>query len=415
MKPQPGLPGAPGRSPDKAEGFPWAATAIGLGAAGFALQIVLPNPLTDFYERSFVTDRRPEDLAEFYGGERLMEVFCLESKALVDFLMRSGYWDDDGVYHTYGLPFGRMTAAIEFSEKEQDTRGDGKNDAVLGYNKRERFHDTIFGYTLWDQVTDFGFERLPDGKYKCYQRGQYYTGIWPMRVVFQLHSIVVNWIADRHINGRHFATNESEGSDAVVVKELSVTPEVFDAFLEGLSRDLELSVHNLEELAFKTGAPDSAIAVAAREASSAQEVVLKRLSNCRNKMKPFLFSRLPSGERPPFKKVRSFVRQTTPGSDKPGLRRESSEFTLLIEDKEMKNTVTLALDKLQQNRRAEEADTRGGRDWSMRQVTPTWVDGRKLDPSSNAWTHLVSATVTATLGQSQSHLRDMQPPKAAAA
>merc|ERR1711871_260875 len=112
------------------------------------------------------------------------------------------------------------------------------------------------------------------------------------------------------------------------------------AFLEGLSRDLELSVHNLEELAFKTGAPDSAIAVAAREASSAQEVVLKRLSNCRNKMKPFLFSRLPSGERPPFKKVRSFVRQTTPGSDKPGLRRESSEFTLLIEDKEMKNTVT---------------------------------------------------------------------------
>merc|ERR1711968_78142 len=103
-------------------------------------------------------------------------------------------------------------------------------------------------------------------------------------------------------------------------------------------------------------------------------------------MKPFLFSRLPSGERPPFKKVRSFVRQTTPGSDKPGLRRESSEFTLLIEDKEMKNTVTLALDKLQQNRRAEEVDTRGGRDWSMRQVTPTWVDGRKLDPSSNAWT-----------------------------
>merc|ERR1711871_368299 len=82
-----------------------------------------------------------------------------------------GYWDDDGVYHTYGLPFGRMTAAIEFSEKEQDTRGDGKNDAVLGYNKRERSHDTIFGYTLWDQVTDFGFERLPDGKYKCYQRG----------------------------------------------------------------------------------------------------------------------------------------------------------------------------------------------------------------------------------------------------
>ena len=238
--------------------------------------------------------------------------------------------------------------------------------------------------------------------------------LWGYNVDYRFIRAPETNYANRHINGKHFATNESEGSDAVVVKELSVTPEVFDAFLEGLSRDLELSVLNLEEMAFKTGAPDSVIAVAAREASSAQEVVLKRLSNCRHKMKPFLFSRLPSGERPPFKKVRSFVRQTTPGSDKPGPRHESSEFTLLIEDKEMKNTVTLALDKLQQNRRAEEANTRGGRDWSMRQVTPTWVDGRKLDPGSNAWTHLVSATVTATLGQSQSHLRDMQPPKAAA-
>ena len=61
---------------------------------------------------------------------------------------------------------------IEFEENEQDTRGDGEADCTLGYNKRERFHDTIWGWTLWDQVTNFGFERTPDGRYKCYQQGE---------------------------------------------------------------------------------------------------------------------------------------------------------------------------------------------------------------------------------------------------
>jgi hypothetical protein len=375
-----------------------------LGGAGVALQIALPNPTKDFYERSFVTDRRPEDLADFYGGERLMEVFCLESKLLVDFLMRSGYWDDDGVYHTYGLPFGRMAAHIQFSENEQDTRGDGQADCYLGYNKRERFHDTIFGYTLWDQVTNFGFERTPDGKYRCYQRGEYFDGFWPMRVVFQLHSRVVAWIMERHINGPHFATDESEGSDEVVVKELNVSAEVFDAFLEGLSHDVELSVVHLEDIAAKSGTAESAIAVAARKAGAAQGEVLAQLNKSREKMKPFLLTRLPNGERPPFRKVRSYVRRTSPGTDNPG--KELSEYTLLIEDGAMKKAVTLALDKLQENRKSETdaLQDRGGRDWSMRQITPTWVDGRKLDPRSNAWSQLVAATITATLGQSEAQL-----------
>ena len=37
-------------------------------------------------------------------------------------------------------------------------------------------------------------------------------------------------------------------------------------------------------------------------------------------------------------------------------------------------------------------------------VTPTWVDGRKLDPRSNAWSQLVAATITATLGQTEDQL-----------
>ena len=72
----------------------------------------------------------------------------------------------------------------------------------------------------------------------------------------------------------------------------------------------------------------------------------------------------------------------------------------------MKKAVTLALDKLQENRKSETdaLQDRGGRDWSMRQITPTWVDGRKLDPRSNAWSQLVAATITATLGQSEAQL-----------
>ena len=402
-KPQYGLPGAPGRSPDGGGGGTnWAAWAVGLVGGSVALQVALPNPVKNFYERSFLTDRRPEDLAEFFGGERLMEVFCLELKPLVDFLMRSGYWDDDGVYHTFGLPFGRMAAHIEFEENEQDTRGDGEADCTLGYVKRERFHDTIWGWTLWDQVTNFGFERTPDGRYKCYQQGEYYIGVWPMRVVFQLHSIVVAWIMERHINGPHFATEESEGSDEVVVKQLNVSADVFDAFLEGLSHDLELSVQHLEDVAKKSGAEDSPIAMAAKQAGVDQGEVLAQLNKSREKMKPFLHNRLPNGERPPFRKVRSYVRRTKPGSENPG--KDHSEYTLLIEDKEMKNAVTVALDKLQQNRKSESDALERGRNWSMRQVTPTWVDGRKLDPRSNAWSQLVAATITATLGQTEDQL-----------
>merc|ERR1711869_22311 len=184
--------------------------------------------------------------------------------------------------------------------------------------------------------------------------------------------------------------------------QLNVSADVFDAFLEGLSHDLKMGVQHLEDVAKNSGAEDSHIALAAKQAGADQGEVLAQLNKSLEKMKPFLHNRLPNGERPPFRKVRSYVRRTKPGSENPG--KDHSEYTLLIEDKEMKNAVMVALDKLQQNRKSESDALERGRNWSMRQVTPTWVDGRKLDPRSNAWSQLVAATITATLGQTEDQL-----------
>merc|ERR1711907_142034 len=50
---------------------------------------------------------------------------------------------------------------------------DGAGECVNAYEKKERFRDTVWGYTLWDQITYFGFRRLPDGRYECSQKGVY--------------------------------------------------------------------------------------------------------------------------------------------------------------------------------------------------------------------------------------------------
>lgn len=140
------------------------------------------------------------------GSEAFMDLFCV-LPLMGTLMMRGGYFDEEGTVHTTGLP-GEMLVSMVFSD-EADEDGTTK-----WFNKRERFRDVGFGYTCWDMVTNFGFEKLPDGRTMVYHHGEYFKGNLPpisllVRLVFGIHARWVAWATEHHIN--HYAfQNDTE-------------------------------------------------------------------------------------------------------------------------------------------------------------------------------------------------------------
>ena len=58
---------------------------------------------------------------------------------------------------------------------------------------------------------------------------------------------------------------------------------------------------------------------------------------------------------------------------------EEDEFA-----QELKETVKVAMDRLKWSQKLASHDDDDERGWSLRQLTPTWVDGHELEPSSIA-------------------------------
>jgi hypothetical protein len=185
----------------------------------------------DFYDYRFVTDADPADLQDFYGSENFMDIYCV-MPFMGTLMMRGGYFDDDGVVHTTGLP-GEMQVSMVFSDSEDemdDDQDDGATTVLEApngpplainadgagqwFNKRERFKDVWLGMTCWDMVTNFGFETLPDGRTMVYHHGEYFKGNLPpvsliVRLVFSIHARWVAWATEHHIN--HYAfKNDTE-------------------------------------------------------------------------------------------------------------------------------------------------------------------------------------------------------------
>ena len=84
-----------------------------------------------------MTEADPNALAEFYGNEDFMEIFCV-FPFMVDFMMWSGYFDDNGHVHTFGLPpvISNMVVSMQFDEREEED-ADGEANTVC-FNKKER-------------------------------------------------------------------------------------------------------------------------------------------------------------------------------------------------------------------------------------------------------------------------------------
>jgi len=167
---------------------------------------------SDYFEHRFIVNKDPDDLAGFYGGEEFMELYTI-FPIVGTLLMRGGEFDDRGVVHTYGLP-GEMLVYMAFTDGENEETGD-----VEWFNKRERFKDVCFGYTMWDQVTNFGFHTLPDGRVECYHHGEYFVGNLPllslaMKIIFQVQSRWVAWATDHYLN-HHAFTAETEEEEEI--------------------------------------------------------------------------------------------------------------------------------------------------------------------------------------------------------
>jgi hypothetical protein len=209
---------------------------LGLGVA----QHYLGNA-NDFFDHKFVTTKNPTDLADFYGTEDFMEVFCV-FPFMVKFMMRGAEFDENGTIHAWGLfgP-GELEVSIDFDEREEDIDGDGVPDTIAWFNKREHFRDMaplfLGGFTLWEMSQNFGYQRLDDGTCEIYHHGENFKGLFPIRLLFQMHARYVAWATERYINSEAFGSENLEEKAEELRQNIPL--HVFTEFLEGLTHEVE--------------------------------------------------------------------------------------------------------------------------------------------------------------------------------
>lgn len=177
----------------------------------FALQSSVGSE-KNYYEYRFTTDKDPDDLAGFYGSEEFMDLFCVVP-FVGTLMMRGGEFDDEGGFHTTGIP-GTLSVNMVFSDEQDPETGQ-----TQWFNKRERFKDTLGGRTMWDTVMNFGFRKLPNGKVECYHTGEYFKGSAPpvslaVKLMFQVHARWVAWATEHYLNNYAF-TAETEKEEAL--------------------------------------------------------------------------------------------------------------------------------------------------------------------------------------------------------
>ena len=212
------------------------ATALTLAGAG---QLCFGKSEGQFYERKFIADLDTQDadircsLTEFFGGEGLMDIFCVFA-FMKKMLMSTGFWDDDGAYHVSVLGQ-HLTASMEFEEEGADLTGDGELEAT-SFTKKERFHDTMFGLPLWDMVTEFGFHTLDDGRIEVFQRGASFNGFFAFRLFFQIFSYWHIWATKKHINSPAFSNPRL--ADQRDKQPQNIPLHILKDFLTGLTYDV---------------------------------------------------------------------------------------------------------------------------------------------------------------------------------
>mmetsp|Transcript_44766 Transcript_44766/g.108144 ORF Transcript_44766/g.108144 Transcript_44766/m.108144 type:complete len:385 (-) Transcript_44766:3296-4450(-) len=209
---------------------------LGMGALQYTF-----GESDNFFEHKFVTRKKPEDLADFYGTEDFMELFCV-FPFMAHLMMRNAEFDDDGTIHAFGLMGpGELEISIDFDETEIDTNGDGEPDTLSWFNKKESFQDFapsfLGGFKLWEMTQNFGYHWRADGTCEVYHQGEHFKGFFPVRLLFAIHSRYVIWATEKYINSDAFGAEDRE--DDLEVQRQNIPLHVFKQFVEGLTVELE--------------------------------------------------------------------------------------------------------------------------------------------------------------------------------
>merc|ERR1719460_1147790 len=164
---------------------------------------------------------------------------------MVDFMMRSGYFDDDGHVHTFGIPpvLSDMVVSMQFDEREEED-AEGEANTVC-FNKKERFKctDALFGNTLWEMVQNFGYATREDGKIEVYHYGQKWQGPFFIRLIFQMHARYVIWATEQHINSPRFLAQDEDEEDDLVAQRHNIPKHLLGQFLDGLDVDVQAKLN----------------------------------------------------------------------------------------------------------------------------------------------------------------------------
>ena len=225
----------------------------------------------NFYDHRFITKADPDAMAEFYGNEDFMEIFCV-FPFMVDFMMRSGYFDDNGHVHTFGLPpiVSNMVVSMQFDEREEEDE-DGEAHTVC-FNKKERFKCSaaIFGWTLWEMVQNFGYAQRDDGTSEVYHYGQSWRGPFFIRLIFQTHARYVIYATEQHLNSPRFLAQDEDEEDDLVAQRHNIPKHLLGQFLDGLEVDVQAKLgESAKALATLGQAPKDAAELAALRAQVA--------------------------------------------------------------------------------------------------------------------------------------------------
>jgi hypothetical protein len=210
----------------------------------------------DFFYGSFITEKDPDALAEFYQAEDLLKIIAIHPM-IFDIFMNKVEPDasETGEHNKllsdeetrFKVKTLGMDVSFEIIQTEEEIDGEDK---LTTFQRHERFIDYVplidewfnFKIMLWDQVWTYGFRRLPDGKYEVYHEGEKFHGPWPVRLIVFFHQYYVLWGCEKFINGEAFGTEDLDKQH----EELACIP--LTAF-QDLMKKLEAeAVKNIQDI-----------------------------------------------------------------------------------------------------------------------------------------------------------------------
>jgi hypothetical protein len=84
---------------------------------------------------------------------------------------------------------------------------------------------------------NFGYHRLDDGTCEVYHHGEKFNGLFPICLLFQLHSRYVIWATKKYVNSDAFGTEDRETD--LEEQRQNMPLHVFSEFIQGLTREVQ--------------------------------------------------------------------------------------------------------------------------------------------------------------------------------